>query len=393
MCDDSKNIYIYTLGRFSVKDGNSELISTQQRSSKRWLLFQLLFTYRNDSIPVEKIYDYVELNESVNPPEALKVLVYYLRQNLNNTNPDKNVIPGKFVICEKGQYYFNIESEYWFDGDEFELLFNKANSVINSNPDNALRLFKKALNFYQGEYLMEVGAKAWVLPTRNYYRRMYLTAIIKTCKLLVARDDYQSAIELCMDGLKTNPFEENLHEIIINSFLKSNQTNLARIHCEDIVSLYKENDLHLPTKLQKLYTMLCSKKTGLNPIIELTKIPFMSEVEGALVCNIDIFKFIYKFEKAKKERKRGVPFLVYFKLPARILTQDNIEMQIHELENIFKAKLRKSDLFCPWNKFDYVLLLNSENHNSVEIVIERLKKSLAKELDISQEDIEIRIVE
>ena len=393
MNGDTKNLYIHSFGRFSVKDGNSELISTQQRSGKRWLLFQLLFTFRNDSLPVEKIYEYIELNESVNPPEALKVLVYYLRQNLNSNNPDEDVVPGKYIICEKGQYYFNIESDYWFDGDEFELLFNKANSIVNTNPDKALRLFNKALNFYHGEYLMEVGARAWVLPTRNYYRRIYLTSIIKTCKLHVARDDYQSAIELCMYGLKTNPFEENLHEIIINSLLKSNQTNLARSHCEDIVSLYRENDLHLPAQLQKLNNMLCSKKPGLNPIIELTKLPFISDIEGALVCNIDVFKFIYKFEKAKKERKRGDPFLVYFKLPARILAQGNREYQIHEIENIFKSKLRKSDLFCPWNKYDYVLLLNSENHSSIDTVVDRLIKALAKEFDISKGDIEIRIAE
>ena len=390
MSDKTYDLYINSLGKFCVENSSGESISTQQRSSKKWLLFQLLFTFRNDNLSLDKIYDYINLNESVNPAEALKVLVYNLRQSLNDGGFDAS--PGDYIICEKGLYYFNNDSNYWFDGEEIEKLYNRGKSLRAEDPQTSLELYHRAVDLYRGDYLMEIDAEAWVLPTRNYYRKIYLSLIISTCNLLIAREDYNSAINLCLEGLKINPYEEQLHEIIIKSYCKTDQFNLARIHYEDMSNLYQKNNLTLSNKLAGLKSHLyINSKSKVNPIIELTKHPFVTELEGAIVCDIEIFKLIYKFEKAKQERRKGEPFLVYFKLPKETKNEDSKIFTSNEVEELFKKQLRKSDLFCPWNGRNYVLLLNGYNSDAVENVIERLENSLRENYGIPEDDIEIRV--
>lgn len=236
------NLHIHTLGKFYVKNSRGDVISDQQRSSKKWLLFQLLFTFRNDNLSLEKIYEYINLNESVNPQEALKVLVYNLRQSLKNERSDAG--PGEYISCKKGLYYFNTSSNYWFDGEQFEALYENGSSLVDAHPEKTLSIFRRALALYRGDYLMEIDPEAWVLPTRNYYRKFYLAMINNTCNLLIAREEYNSAINLCLEGLKINPYEEKLHEIIIKSYCKTEQFNLARIHYEDMCNLYRKNNLN-----------------------------------------------------------------------------------------------------------------------------------------------------
>ena len=100
---------------------------------------------------------------------------------------------------------------------------------------------------------------------------------------------------------------------------------------------------------------------------------------------------IYKYEKAKQERRKGEPFLIYFKLPENIKDKDSIRFSSSEVEELFRKQLRKSDLFCPWDRRNYVLLLNGYDSNAVENVVSRLESSLVKKIGIPAQEIEIRV--
>ena len=193
---DKNILRIFCLGRFEVKRGGQLISREDQRLNKRWRLFQILITYKGRTLSSEQMYKYLSLEESVNPSEALKSLVFYLRRSLEKKN-DKIKNEEQYIICSQGRYLFNEKCNYWLDVEVFENLCKKGRQVAEESPAEAIDLYLQALSLYRGDYLGDVPHAYWAIPARNHYRELYLRAALEANELLRKKSRYEEAWELC----------------------------------------------------------------------------------------------------------------------------------------------------------------------------------------------------
>ncbi len=167
---DKNTLQVFSLGRFEVRRGGQPISQEEQRLNKRWRLFQILITYKGQALSSEQMYKYFSLEESVNPSEALKSLVFYLRRSLEK---DKGKIKNgeQYIICSQGRYLFNEKSHYWLDAEVFENLCKKGRQVAEESAAVAIDMHLEALSLYReitlGKFHMLTGLFLPAIITGN----------------------------------------------------------------------------------------------------------------------------------------------------------------------------------------------------------------------------------
>jgi len=386
---DKSTLCIYTLGRFYVKRGQDIVTTGCKRAKKRWNLFQILFTYLDQGLTLNKLINYLDLNINSNPGEALKSLVYYLRKKLKENQRENQ----NYILNQGGIYLFNPESNYWLDAEEFEKTCKKAYYTIEKDPERAVELYKKAVNMYRGDYLQEAGAEAWVLPVRAHYRNVYLNSLINAGRLLNKMGEYKDIIEISEKGLKINPFEEHLHELIFKALLNLGYHGEARLRYEETEAFFAENNLEFSSKIKKISELLNKNRIKELPkkyVKNFSDLMNTPQSESPLICDSETFMDIYSLEKASADRNNSKIFLISFKISNTIETIQGIKAA-SRFEYVLISVLRKCDVICRWDDKNYFVLLTSikENFNS-DLLIERIftevnNLNLNKELKLETE--------
>jgi len=370
---------IYTLGEFKVKcDG--KILSPQNRlNEKPWLLFKYLITERGKNIHPEVIIDELWPDQEIkNPKHTITNLVYRLRKNLNSKEKDC-----QYIINCQGRCFFNKESQYWLDIEEFINLCKKANLVNNDKPEEAFQYYEQAFNLYNGDYLPEIPYYDWVIPSRNNYHWYYIEHIIEYLKLLQDHERHQKIIQVCEKTFNIELLEEEIHSIYISSLLNLGKAGHARSHYKYANELFNKNlNLNNMPKLEELYHEK-EDKNYLNLIKE--KLEERDNVRGAFICTNDIFRMIYKLEKRRSERNNKPIFIAYIKFN----NKDLIENNIYQIEGILQKELRKGDIITRWDEDQYLMLLLDLNNQYASKVIKRISEILTSEMRLEKNDLQL----
>ena len=370
---------IYTLGEFKVKC-NGNLLSPHNRSNdKPWLLFKYLITERGKNIHPEIIMNNLWPDQNIkNPTHTVTNLVYRLRKNLNSKEKDC-----QYIINCQGRCFFNKESEYWLDIEEFINLCKKANLVSKEKPIEAFEYYEQAFNMYNGDYLPEIPYYDWVIPSRNNYHWYYIENVIEYIKLLKEYDRHEKIIEVCEKSFNIEPLEEEIHTIYMSSLLELGKIGHARSHYKYAKELFNKNlDLSNMPKLEELYNKNFDKNY-LNIIQD--KLNERDNIRGAFICSNDIFRMIYKLEKRRAERNNKSIFLAYIKFD----NQNFINNNIYYIEKTLETELRKGDIITKWDKDQYLMLLLELTKSNASKVLKRVCDSICSETGIDEKELQI----
>jgi len=366
---------IYTLGRFYVRRGQEIITAGGKRAKKRWNLFQILFTYLDQRLTLNKMIYYLNLNINSNPGEALKSLIYYLRKDLRENQSEED----RYILNQGGLYCFNQNSNYWLDAEEFEDLCCRARYMADKDPKRALKMYKKAIELYKGDYLLEAGSETWVLPVRAHYRNIFLHALIESSHILQKTGNLDEVVDLCEKGLRINPFEEQLHEMILKSLIEMGYLGEARLRYDETESFFSENDLDLSSRIKKIGDFLSSsRRTSLpnDPEKIFSDLLNRHKNDSPLVCNRDTFLDLYSLEKARNDRNNNRLFLLSFKIKNNIDTPEEIKSAAI-FEDILVDVLRKCDVVCRWDEDSYFALLTDvESDFKPEYITERIEREI-----------------
>ena len=129
------------------------------------------------------------------PERALRNLVYRLRHVLDPEGSS----PSLHIVLSRGFYQFNTSADYWLDTEEFEQKRVQAKNLSRTDPLASIQLYKGCLSLYKGEYLPGQVYADWILPARNYYRRLFLQTVLDYLALLKTMDDLPAIREVCED--------------------------------------------------------------------------------------------------------------------------------------------------------------------------------------------------
>lgn len=379
--ENKNQLEISTFGNFMVKRGNELISESSKRSHKIWNLFKYFITHRGKRIPPDILLEIIWEGQDDGNQQALRNLVYRLRRLLN-----KNKFNDKYcyIIFSQGGYTWDTSSDYWLDAEEFESLYQLAVQTANENPKKAAELYRQGIYLYKGDYLPEHSYYEWVIPIRNYYRRIYLESIFALTELLKKEDRYKEICKICKDALLIEPFEEGIHQIVIEALIEEGETRKALAHYEYITSLfYQELGVKPSPALKKLYRRIKNSEQ----VIELDLVYIQEslsdrkEAAGAFACDPDTFRFFYKLEGRRMERSGEAVFLglltltnTDYNLPSDKSLKETMEL----LQRVLKNSLRKGDVISQWNEAQFLLLLPGINSEQAGRVFKRIQDKFQK---------------
>ena len=383
---------IYTLGNFSVEKDDEVITDGKIRLSKRWKLFQYLFTFRRREVPREELINVLDLDGNCDARGSLTALVYRMRRLLEKYSGESDGSDDSYILTRGKAYTFNQEADYWLDAEEFAELCDRTRQYISEDSEKACRAFERALELYEGEYLAELNSEEWIWNARNRYRDMLVATLHELADYMGEKGHYEKLWQFYERAQEVVQFEEKLIKGSIEALLGSGNISLARLKYEEAETLYQENDLILPASIKKLEPRL-KRENNADPSTYLESIRDRSEVEGAYVCGPEIFTLLYDLEKRRSRREVISRFVVHLRLAGKSRKGENysscekseLAQLGDKLLKILQKDLRCGDIVCRWSGKHFIILLINLSENDVSKILERIKKSWKADNNLPEE--------
>ncbi|MDP3388133.1 MAG: bacterial transcriptional activator domain-containing protein [Eubacteriales bacterium] len=377
-------IYITTLGEFDIRDEEKSLFNPSNRTYTLYKLLQYFITFRNRKILPETIIDNLMAgNETDDPKNVLRTQIFRLRQMLKKME-EKHTDEGNHlnIIFANGNYSLEIGDAVEIDIDAFESMIEQGDSKKPHQRNEAIELYRQAMDIYKGTYLSQNPYEVWLVPIRNYYSRLYLNTLNKLLEILNDQDKSDEVIKLCERALEMEPYEENVHIHLLKAMLKTGQSKKAMDHYEHVERLlHKEMGLEpspaLKSMLRKIQNHFIEK--GELDIVRLEDQLEEGPDSGAIICEYEYFKFLYNIQKGKSLRTNVsdyVALITLGKSKASRHDQMEIEKWSKNMTQVLAKSLRKGDVFSFWNENQLLIMLHNINHDGLLTVESRIKKNL-----------------
>ncbi len=376
---EQPQIVIFTFGQFAVRRGEQLITTETKKAQKAWTLFQYLLTHKGNPVSVDTlIEDLWPEQEFDNPKDVLKALVYRLRNLLGQKRGSNQA---QYILNAQGSYGFNHQVDYWLDAEEFESLNQQASKIASEDPEEAIKMYQKALALYKGDYLLGNQHATWAIHTRNHYRRLYLEKVKELIQLLKQKSRWGDIRGICEKTFQIEPLDENLHLYFMESLLEEGRTSEARSHYQYISSLFFQHQGVSPSPaMREIYRRMIADNDNL--IMDVRDIQegirTRDATDGAFFCDSDSFRLFYRLEERRIERNGQAVFLI-----SLTITDSNHNLPVHQalgeamkqLGVALKESLRKGDIICRWNEAQYLILLPNLNFEQLQKVLDRVKSN------------------
>lgn len=381
-------LFINTLGEFDIKaDGNS-IFSQSTRTYKLFRLFEYFLTFRNKKLLPDAIIDnLLSDSDSDDPKNTLRTQIFRLRKVLKSFLPDDADESKYFSInFTNGYYCLEIGENTVIDVDEFEGIIKQADAERDFKGEISVELYNNALKLYKGIYLSDNAYEVWLVPTRNYYHRLYLKTLNKLIDIYKERNEYDYIVTLCEEALLIEPYEENIHINLIEAMLNQGQQKSALNHYDYSLNLLeKELDSKPSANFMEMQSKI-QNYTSVKEVFDINNANKDMENEGlfgAMQCNNESFKFLFNLQKRKSMRSDESDYLCIMNI-----NQDK-NKDSKELSNLLKNSLRKGDVFTFWNQNQVLLMLHDVRGDGIKKIENRIYSNLQKYTKFKRNDINL----
>lgn len=389
-------LYISTLGEFDIKADGQSILRDSTRMYKIYRLFEYFLTFRNKKLLPETIIDnLMSDSESDDPKNMLRTQIFRLRKIINLLVP-KNEDPDKYVNLNftNGYYSLEIGENAVIDIDEFESFIQKGDRDREYNIESAINNYQNAINLYKGLYLSDNAYEVWLVPTRNYYQRLFLKTFYKFIDLLKKNDENERIVTLCEETLLIEPFEENIHIELMEALLKIGQNKAALNHYEYASNMLEKELDAKPSPRFIDYVNKIQNYSFNNIDMDVAAIKKNLEEEpakGAMYCSIDYFKFLFNLQKRKSLRSNENDYLCIITInrSGNNYYEPEMKKSLSDVFLVLEKTLRKGDVFTSWNENQILVMLHDVKENGTEAIKERLVNSLRDYTRINKNEIQM----
>ncbi len=158
-------------------------------------------------------------SESHDPKNMLRTQIFRLRKVINSLIPEGEDA-SKFlnISFNNGYYCLEIGENIVIDIDEFENFIEQGDN--ETCKEISMEYYQKAIDLYKGLYLSDNAYEVWLVPTRNYYHRLFLKTLYKYIEILKGNQEYEKIVTLCEETLLIEPYEERIHIEMVEALLK-----------------------------------------------------------------------------------------------------------------------------------------------------------------------------
>lgn len=200
---------ITTFGIFSIYSEDKQLNLSNIKSRKARDLLRYFVVFRHKQIPSDILCEifWSDMDEK------------YAKMNLQSTVHMLRAFFGKDIITfQNGNYCFDPLGLVEFDADNFENLIQLSRSI----QDNAKKksVLEEAITLYKGDFMVENLYEDWTVQFREYYRDLYVQALIDLAQILMNENELTEAIEKLRNALNNDSFNETAALMLMKVYLK-----------------------------------------------------------------------------------------------------------------------------------------------------------------------------
>jgi ATP/maltotriose-dependent transcriptional regulator MalT/DNA-binding SARP family transcriptional activator len=241
---------VQTLGAFRVWRSTIEIAPREWQRDKARQLFQLLLTQRGRWLQRDEIADRLWPNLA---PEAaqrdFKVALNALNKAIEPQRSADDVFA--FVVREGSAYRLRPEADVWLDAIEFE----RACEV--GLRTSGLDQLRSALRLYRGDYLPDALYEDWASEERERLLSLYLRAADKLAGLLIERNEFEEALDICQAILACDACWERAYRLIMTAHARQGNRPLAlRAYQRCVATLHDELGVEPSTTTTSLYQQI-----------------------------------------------------------------------------------------------------------------------------------------
>lgn len=375
-------IKVKMLGEFSISsaDGTCAISDQNNRSKKVLTLLEYLIAFRTREISQNEL---IELlwpdDDSDEPANTLKTLLHRARSALDELGKGMGK---QAIICRRGTYAWNNACETIVDAEEFERHCHKAAS--SEGTEKLLHLLE-AIKLYRGDFLPKTATELWAVPIVTYYHSMYLNSVHEAVELLTHQARFDEIIEICQQAVAIDPFDEQLHLSMIQTLMANGMQQQAMNHYSQVTELYLNKfGINPSPELTALYKEIVKahKSTEMNLNIIRDELKESEILRGAFFCEYEFFKDIYRLQARAVVRSGGVvqiALMTVMDSGGHRLNQKQMAVTMGRLQDVIKASLRNSDVFCRFSVSQYLIMLPSASLEDSEMVLQRVSGNFRRE--------------
>ena len=371
-------VSFYGLGSFYL-DFNGAVVDGSDWVSRRALyLLMYLAVQRDKTANSEELIE-VFWPES-DPEDAKSKLyntVYLLRKSL-----EKDGLPKDFIESVSGGYEINSSYETWSDWSYFEE--NVKNLLLDGNDEICVLEVENLFLLYRGDFFPALKYEGWTEVYREKLREYYLNLIEILTEKLYEKQRYRDTVNYLHKGIEYDPYRENFYLLYIKALVK-----LGRIaeainsykKCEKI--LKEELDVLPGQELKEEYHRIKLSRDISGRIKESMDDNLLIK-EGAMRCDLDVFRKVYELElrQVKRINKSFTLITINFE-------DVKLNVSFEEIVNKISKSLRLGDVVSNVNKKIHVILHNMSLVDSG--IIMRRFYELCDELQLDKKpEIEIK---
>lgn len=360
-------IYVRLLGIGSVSVGEHSLRATDSHSKKLWILLAYMLLYRNREISQNELVDLLwEKEKSSNPAGALKTLTHRLRRFLEGLH-----YPEPLIISHHGSYAFNPAVPCEIDVEEFSELCRKAEK--QKGTDMQADQLKQALAIYKGNFLPESKDSIWAASLSTQYHALYLQSVRTLIELLLQKEAYAEAANLCWKALNYVPYEESIHYYLISSLYLSGSSQAALVQYTASRDLFLSRFSKLPSeRFQELYKVISSSRNGIETDLDFIQQDLSEHhPRGSFFCEYETFKEIYRLQLRIIKRTQASVYLCLITV-IHAAAGDQLNRSMLQLKEIILQFLRGCDIFSRYSASQYLLLICAPEQHAMKMILERI---------------------
>ena len=368
-------LQVQMLGQFTLRYGDRTISDSDDRSRRVWsLLAYMLYNHGRSFAQEELIHLYWSNSEkSADPGNALKSIFHRIRTALDKLQPGL----GRLLVRRKaGRYFWNNAMPLSLDIEDFEAHFHAAEAA--GDDDVRLTEYQAALALYAGDPLPRMTDEIWTIPIVAYYHSLYTRAAAGAIELLEKQERTAEAVALCRRAIHIEPYQEDLYEHLMRGLLRTGDMKGAMSVYEEMSEQLLAHFGVMPSEtLRTLYrqaTRTVNDRT-------LTMDEVCSQLEepaphgGAMVCEYDFFKILYRFEArsiARNGHSANICLLSVSGKDGEMLARRSLDPAMNNLQVLVQNNLRRGDVIARCSISQYIILLPQANYENSRMVADRL---------------------
>lgn len=368
-------------GTFSLSDGEAVLREEDIRAGRLVQLLVYLISHKDKVIMKKRLIELFCSGNSKNPENALKNLVYRLRNELKALGPEE------YICTQPGGYQWNPEVPVETDYEKFKRL----DSEIRKQPDGPEKklLCQKTLACYRGDVSIKLASETWIQNQAVDYQATYLRVAKILCDIYERENGWEELEALCRKVVEYEPLDEDIQSWFIMSLQKQQKYNQAMSQYETAKKQFYENlGIRAPEKLQDTF-----QKVVTDGRIQLGSIESImeeagekEEPHGVFLCDYQIFRQIYRLE-VRRVGRIGISEYILLLTVRRVgslwagaVSDSGLAEAVALLEKTVRETLRIGDVASRSSFTQYVILLSACSYEAGISVVKRIRKNFLKKV-------------